>query len=106
MVGMILEMEPCNKKVAKPLCAVVDREAEVQPMDSHAANGTTPLRMARRSHRLTLQELSDLTGIDPSVISRVERGERDLGPMERVRISRALGIRNSVIFPAEALAGK
>ncbi|HVD03842.1 MAG TPA: helix-turn-helix transcriptional regulator [Candidatus Dormibacteraeota bacterium] len=56
------------------------------------------LRRWRVSNGLTLDDVSDLCGLSPSMISRVERGERMLRPRTKVLIARRLGVRTSEIF--------
>jgi len=65
--------------------------------------GTTPIgatRFAtwRRDHGLTLAECSGLTGYSPGHLSRVERGQRTLKPLVKVRIARALGAQVDELF--------
>jgi transcriptional regulator with XRE-family HTH domain len=48
------------------------------------------LRDCRRAKGYTLDELALLAAISPSVLSRAERGERNLSPHARVRVMRAL----------------
>jgi transcriptional regulator with XRE-family HTH domain len=43
------------------------------------------LRLWRAAAGLTLEEVSDLTGLSPGMLSLVERGHRQLAPMTRVR---------------------
>ena len=61
----------------------------------------SPLRDWRLQHGLTLQEVSDLCGISPSMVSRVERGEKRLSPLAKVRVARALGVRVRDLFDAD-----
>jgi transcriptional regulator with XRE-family HTH domain len=58
------------------------------------------LRGWRERNGLALAELGDLTGFSPSYISRIERGERELQPLDKVRVARLLGCRVRDIFPA------
>ena len=51
------------------------------------------LRAARVLRGLTLANLSELTGLDISLISRIERGQRRLTPNSSARIAAALGTR-------------
>ena len=52
------------------------------------------LRLARKERGLSLPQLSELTGIDTSQLSRYERGERLRGMQLAtvIRLSRALGL--------------
>src|SRR5688572_28163177 len=51
------------------------------------------LRGWRERHGLKLEEVGDLLGFSSSYLSRVERGQRRLGALDRVRIARVLGAR-------------
>ena len=57
------------------------------------------LRAWRESHGLTLEELSDLTGLSIAMLSRAERGERQLSPLRRVEVARLLRVRVRDLFP-------
>jgi transcriptional regulator with XRE-family HTH domain len=57
-----------------------------------------PLRNWREQRRLSLDDVGDLTGLHPSTISRVERGERRLRPEVKVRVARRLGARIRDLF--------
>lgn len=57
------------------------------------------LREWRERHRLTLADISDLTGVSIAMLSRVERGQRRLAPMTRVAIARRLGVAVRDLFP-------
>jgi transcriptional regulator with XRE-family HTH domain len=57
------------------------------------------LREWRDRHRLTLDDLSGLTGYDPSALSRIERGLLGVTPLKRVEIARRLGVSVADIFP-------
>lgn len=59
----------------------------------------TNLRQWRMQNGLTLEELSDLTGVSIPMLSRVERGKRQLAPMRRVTVARRLGVRIRDLFP-------
>lgn len=50
------------------------------------------LRVWRIEAGWTLEEMADLTGYSVSQLSRAERGERNLSPAAKVRISRCLGV--------------
>lgn len=64
---------------------------------------STRLKNWRQRHRLTLENISDLTGVSIAMLSRVERGERLLAPMRRVAVARRLGARVADLFPVEPL---
>lgn len=57
------------------------------------------LREWRESRGLTLEELSDLTGLSISMLSRAERGVRQLAPLRRVAVARLLNVRVRDLFP-------
>jgi transcriptional regulator with XRE-family HTH domain len=61
------------------------------------------LRRWRVEHGLTLLDLADLLGLSEGYISRIERGERAVPPLLRVRISRLLDARVADLFPPEAI---
>jgi transcriptional regulator with XRE-family HTH domain len=50
------------------------------------------------SRGLTLQEVGDLLEMSVAMLSRVERGQRRMRPMDRVRIARLLGARVRDLF--------
>lgn len=57
------------------------------------------LRMWRQAQGITLEELADVTGFSVPMLSRVERGERQLSALARIRFARLLGVRVREIFP-------
>ncbi|WP_374202605.1 helix-turn-helix domain-containing protein [Amycolatopsis sp. GM8] len=59
------------------------------------------LRQWRQSRGLTLRDVADLCGLDPTYLSRVERRQRELGPMQKVALARRLGVRISDLFDVE-----
>ena len=61
------------------------------------------LRQWRVGNELTLEEMSDLTGLSVAMLSRVERGERRLAPLTRVRVARRLGVPVRSLFDVEDL---
>ena len=64
----------------------------------------TPLRAWRLAHGLSLQEVSDLCGISPSMLSRVERGQTQLSPLTKVKVARRLGARIRDLFQIEEIS--
>ncbi len=60
------------------------------------------LRKWRVANGLTLEDVGDLTGLSPSMVSRVERGERALRPRTKLLVARRLGVRPSELFEPEA----
>lgn len=65
---------------------------------------TTALREWRIEHGLTLAEMAALVGKDPSALSRIERLERRVRPLDKVRIARRLGVPVADLFPVEPIA--
>jgi transcriptional regulator with XRE-family HTH domain len=68
----------------------------VQPEEQFAAN----LRKARNEAGLSQEQLSDLSGLHSTEISRLERGVREPRLGTIVRLARGLGVR-----AADLLAG-
>lgn len=64
---------------------------------------TNRLRLWRAENGLTLEETADLTGLSISMLSRVERGERNLAPLTKVQVARRLGVAVHEIFDVEQL---
>jgi transcriptional regulator with XRE-family HTH domain len=62
---------------------------------------TSKLRAWRNENDVTLEELSDLSGYSPAMLSRVERGERHLSALARIRLARSLGVKVRDIFPVD-----
>ena len=52
---------------------------------------TTRLQTWREAHGLTLEDVAGLTGYSVAFLSRVERGQRNLRPLDRVRMARSAG---------------
>lgn len=64
------------------------------------------LRRWREANALSLDEVSGLTGISVSELSRLERGLRSLPPLRRVDVARRLGVRLRDLFPPERAASR
>lgn len=64
----------------------------------------TKLRSWRLDNGLSLRELADLTGLSVGFLSRVERDQRQLPPMTKVKVARRLGVRVADIFEVEEMA--
>ncbi|HLM96765.1 MAG TPA: helix-turn-helix transcriptional regulator [Acidimicrobiales bacterium] len=64
-------------------------------------NTTSRLRRWRIANEVTLEDLSGLTGLSQPLLSRVERGERRLKPLDRVRVARAVGEPVGALFEPE-----
>ena len=58
----------------------------------------TPLARWRAEQGLTLEELADLTGYSPAMLSRIERAQREVPPLRRVKIARLLGVKVGALF--------
>lgn len=61
------------------------------------------LRRWRVENDLTLEDVSGLTGISVSMLSRVERGHKQMAPLTRVRVARRLGAPVADLFEVELL---
>jgi len=61
------------------------------------------LQVWRETHRLTQQELADLTGFSAAMISLVENGHRNLSREGKVILARRLGVAIAEIFEPEPL---
>jgi transcriptional regulator with XRE-family HTH domain len=61
-------------------------------------------RIWRVDAGLTQEEVADLTGYSVAMISRVERGERQLRPEAKVRLSRRLGVRVADLFEPDPIS--
>jgi transcriptional regulator with XRE-family HTH domain len=61
------------------------------------------LRLWRATEGLTLDEVSGLTGLSVAMLSRVERGERDLAPLTKVKVARRLGVSVGDLFEVDRL---
>ena len=59
------------------------------------------LREWRKDAGLTLEDLAGLTGLSEAYLSRVERGQRRLKPLDRVRVARAVGEPVGALFEPE-----
>lgn len=62
---------------------------------------TNGLRLWRARQGLTIEEVADLAGLSPAMISRVERGERRLAPLTRARVARCLGVSIRELFAVD-----
>ena len=72
-------------------------------MQTNVQHLRSRLRQWRVDAGLSLDEAADLTGMSKSMLSRVERGERELAPMSKVRVARRLGVRVSDLFEVEEI---
>lgn len=84
-------------------------EAWDYPMHRNGGNveNDSLMRKWRNNRGFTLAEVADLIGVEESVLSRIERGERTLSVRAKVAVARRLGVRLRDLFeldPIEALA--
>lgn len=61
-----------------------------------------PLRAWRLREGYTLADLSGLSGISRSMLSRVERGERRLSPAKKVTLARSVGVTVAALFTVDS----
>lgn len=64
----------------------------------------TRLRQWRLDKGLSLDEVYGLSGISPAMLSRVERGQRELAPLTKVKLARALGVPVRELFDVADVA--
>jgi transcriptional regulator with XRE-family HTH domain len=64
---------------------------------------TSKLFRWRADAGLTLEEVSDLTGLSVAMLSRVERRKRQMRPETKVRMARRLGVPVRDLFEVEEL---
>jgi len=55
------------------------------------------VRARREARELTQEKLAEKSGLDPTYISGIERGVRNPGIKNVVRIAKALGIKTAVL---------
>lgn len=60
---------------------------------------STLLKTWREANGLTLTELAAVSGYSVAMLSRVERGERNMSAVAKVQMARALGVPVRRIFP-------
>ncbi len=63
----------------------------------------TRLRRWRSSAGWTLQELADVVGCSTSMLSRLERGQRNASPRLKVLMARRLGVAVGDLFEVEPI---
>ena len=68
------------------------------------AESTNRLKSWREERGLTIRNVSDLTGVSASMLSRVEKGDRQVSPLVKAQIARGLGCRISDLFGTPAPA--
>lgn len=62
------------------------------------------LRSWRHDAGLSLSDVAGLTGLSTAMLSRVERGQRQLAPLTRVAVARRLGVSVAELFPVVPVA--
>jgi len=75
-------------------------------MRSQDSSGPSGLRLARLLRGLRQQDLSDLAGVDQTLISRLENGNWRVSARTREKIARALDLPVEALFPNSKPAGK
>ena len=55
----------------------------------------------RVNNDLSQQDMADLTGLSPAMISLVERGKRNLRPTTKAKVARRLGVPIAILFDVE-----
>lgn len=65
--------------------------------------GESKLRGWRLAEGLSLAEVSGLTGVSVPMLSRVERGERQMSARAKVTVARRLGVAIGELFEIEPL---
>jgi transcriptional regulator with XRE-family HTH domain len=68
---------------------------------THRRPGASRLRLWRQREDLSLSDVSALSGFSVSMLSMVERGERQLLPLSKVRLARALRVPVTELFEVE-----
>ncbi|MEU8275718.1 helix-turn-helix domain-containing protein [Microbispora bryophytorum] len=63
-----------------------------RPRAEATGQATTRFRAWRLAKELSLDEVADLTGLSKAMLSRAERGQRELAPMTKVKVARRLGV--------------
>jgi transcriptional regulator with XRE-family HTH domain len=64
----------------------------------------TKFQAWRLTNELAIDDVSGLTGLSPSYVYRVDRGERTLPPLTKVKVARRLGVPVRVLFDIEDIA--
>jgi transcriptional regulator with XRE-family HTH domain len=64
---------------------------------------TSRLRRFRESAGWSLSEAADLAGLSAAMLSRVERGERQMAPQTKVTLARRFGVPVRELFDVDDL---
>jgi transcriptional regulator with XRE-family HTH domain len=75
-------------------------------MDAAVARFARNLAAARRRADLTQEELSDLSGVHPTEVSRIEHGRRDVRISTVARLAQALGLTPGQLVDGPGEAGQ
>lgn len=59
------------------------------------------VRELRLARRLTQEQLAQLAVLHPTYVSGIERGERNLGFDNLIKLAKALAVHPSELFPVE-----
>ena len=70
----------------------------VQILDAHPQSAVSPLRVVRQAHGLGLRDVARRANIDPSHLSKAERGLHALSLPALLRVARVLGLRELAAF--------
>lgn len=70
-------------------------------MKRSVSDHTSRLRGWREAEGLTLPEVAALTGVSVAMLSRVERGKRQMRPKAKVMFARCLGVPLRELFEPE-----
>lgn len=73
-------------------------------MNKGDSGSVSRLRHWRMSTGLRLSDVGDLSGISVAMLSRVERGERELAPLTKVKLARRLGVSVRDLFEVVPVA--
>lgn len=63
----------------------------------------TRFRQWRQRNGLSQAEVSGLCGLSVAMLSRIERGQRRLAPLTKVRVARCLGVPIRELFEVEEI---
>jgi transcriptional regulator with XRE-family HTH domain len=87
------------------LLTVFPRFGILATMKKRADTGRLRSQLAtwRQREGLTLAEVAGLVGLSVAMLSLVERGERQLAPLTKVKVARRLGVTVRELFEPEAI---
>jgi len=86
-------------KTPKPSPAVEPLPPSLRHVVARVSNAA--VRVRRRQLRMTLAELSGLTGLTESMLSRIETGDRRPSIEAQMKIARGLGLAVHELFPPD-----